>query len=578
MAAHDVLSSLSGLYTTGRSLLGSGMPIDDLLSGRLSGHALALAARALRQPRIAALGAEVVRRDFEIEALWTLLEGDEPIEPDVVPRQSRPPRPRGAQVELPEAPVWALTTRAIARAYREGRTTPEALLDQLLAAHDRLAQRQPLLACLWTRDESGARAAARAAGQRLRDGQPRGLLDGVPLLVKEQIAVKGLPRRLGHELPGPSPMAADAALVARLREAGALIVGQTAMTELGLSPLGINAKRPPLRNPHHLERVAGGSSTGSGVAVALGLTPIAVGADGGGSIRIPAALCGVYGLKPTYGRVPRSGDGFSGSVNHDGPIAASVHDLALFLDAAAGPDAGDPASLHAPERPSFVEAAQSSVRDLRVGIDPVEWRDAEPRVQRACEQALKALEAAGAVLVDVKMPLARTALSLGALTIVSETYASMIRSFEQHRDAYGLDVQVFMQVASQLSLKEYVWAQMLRERLRVQVARTLLEVDALALPTTASTAPSVSDADDRTGRLDTAGVKAMTRFTFLGNLTGLPAGSVPVGVDPEGLPIGLQIVGDAWDEGTVLALMAELERSGAARSPRCAHHLALLDD
>jgi aspartyl-tRNA(Asn)/glutamyl-tRNA(Gln) amidotransferase subunit A len=553
------------------------MSVDDLLSGRLTGHALALAARAMRQPRIAALGAEVVRHDFGIPELWTLLEGDEPLEPDAVARQARAPRPRGPQVELPEAPPWAFTTRAVARAFREERTTPERLLEQLLSTYDRLAQRQPLLACLWTRDESAARSAARAAGQRLRDGRARGLLDGVPIVVKEQIAVKGLPRRLGHELPGPSPMAADAALVARLREAGAVIVGQTAMTELGLSPLGVNPKRPPLRNPHHLERVVGGSSTGSGVAAALGLTPIAVGADGGGSIRIPAALCGVYGIKPTLGRVPRSGDGFAGSLNHDGPIGASVHDLALFLDVAAGPDAGDPVSLHAPARPSFVEAAQSSVRGLKLGIDAAEWRDAEPKVQRACEQALKALEAAGVILVDVKMPLARTALPLGALTIVCETYASMRQSFERHREAFGLDLQVFMQLAAHLELREYLWAQLLREKLRVQVARTLLEVDALALPTTAATAPAVSDVDERTGRLDTAGVKAMTRFTFLGNLTGLPAGTAPVGVDAEGLPIGLQIVGDAWDEGTVLALMAELERSGAARSPRCPHHLALLE-
>jgi aspartyl-tRNA(Asn)/glutamyl-tRNA(Gln) amidotransferase subunit A len=553
------------------------MPIEDLLSGRLSGRPLALAARALRQPHIAALGADILRRELGIHELYALIEGGEAFEPDMAPRAGRPPRSRGPLVELPDAPPWAFTTRALAAAYREGRTTPEKLLNKLFAEYDRLAARQPLLACLWTRDEAGARAASREASERLRANQARGLLDGVPIVVKEQIAVKGLPRRLGHELPGPSPMARDAALITRLREAGALIVGQTAMTELGMSPVGINGKRPPLRNPHHIERTAGGSSTGAGVATAVGLTPIAVGADGGGSVRIPAALCGVYGLKPSYGRVPRSGDACTGTMNHDGPLAASVHDLALFLDVTAGHDLGDPSSLHAPPKPSFVEATRSSVRGLRVGVDEATWRDADQAIQRACEKALKSLETSGAVIVDVKLPLSRHALALGTLTIAAEAYAGMARSFELYRDAFGLDMQAFMHMVAQLTTREYLWAQMLRERVRREVAHAFLEIDALAMPSTEQTALSVNDVDERTGRLDAAGIRAMCRHMFLGNLTGLPAGSVPVGIDPEGLPIGFQLMGDAWDEATVLALMAELERTGAARSPRSPHHLALLE-
>lgn len=553
------------------------MPIDDLLSGRLSGHPLALAARALRQPRIAALGADVLRHEFGIDALEALITADDALELDISPRAARAPRPRGPAVEPPVSAPWAFTCRAVAEAYRQARTTPEQLLEGLLGSYDRLAQRQPLLACLWTRDEQGARAAARASGERFRAGRPRGPLDGVPIVVKEEIAVKGLPRRLGHELPGPSPMPYDATLIARLRDAGALIVGQTAMTEVGMSPIGINAKRPPLRNPHHIERAAGGSSTGSGLAVALGVAPIAVGADGGGSIRIPSAMCGVYGLKPSFGRVPRTGDAFAGGMNHVGPIAASVYDLAAFLDVVAGPDKADPASLHQPEKPSFVAAVQSSVRGVRVGIDEAEWRDAALPIQRACEEALKALEQSGAVLVDVKIPLARHATALGALTIAAETYASQAASFARHRDTYGLDMQAFMHIVAHLDLREYLRAQMLRARLRVEAQRAFAEVDVLAMPTTASTALSVNEADDRTGRLDVEGIKAMTRYCFFGNLTGLPAGTVPVGMDPEGLPIGFQLVGDAWDEATVLAVMAELERSGAARSPRSPHHLGLLD-
>lgn len=555
------------------------MPIEDLLSGRLSGRSLALAARALRQSKIAGLGADALRRDLGITELSGLLSGDEPLEFDVAPRVGRAPRTLEVALDAPSPPRWAFTAARLTQGYAEARITPEQLLQQLFADADRLAQRQPLLACLWTRDEVGAREAARASAARFRAGKSLGPLDGVPVVVKEQLAVRGLPRRLGHELPGPQPVLADATLVARLREAGALILGQTAMTELGLSPIGINPKRPRLRNPHHIERTAGGSSTGSGIAVAVGLSPIGVGADGGGSIRIPAAISGVYGLKPSFGRVSRAGSALSGSVDHMGPLGASTLDLALFLDAVAGFDPRDSASRHAPKSAvRYADAVRASVRGLRLGVDERELRDADPAIQRACEQTLKALVASGVSLVDVTLPLARHAAALGSLTIGAETYATMASTFAEHRDAFGLDVQAFMHIIAQLSAHEYLEAQRFRERMRVEVARVFHGVDALALPTTAKTALPVSDADERTGRIDAAGIRAMCRFTFLANLTGLPAGSAPVGVDAEGLPIGFQIVGDAWDEATVLALLAELERSGAARSPRSPHHLALLGE
>lgn len=554
------------------------MAIEHLLSGRLSGHPLALAARALRQPRIAALGADVLRGEMGITGLADLIEGNERLEPSATPRTGRTPREAGEMVEPPVAPSWAPTCEALTNAFLQGRSTPERVLEHVFSEADRLAQRQPLLGCLWTRDELGAREAARASSQRYARGRPKGALDGVPVLIKEQIALRGLPRRLGHELPSPAPMQHDATLVARLREAGAIVVGQTAMTELGMSPIGVNPNRPALRNPHHVERAAGGSSTGAGIAAAVGLIPIAVGADGGGSIRIPAAICGVFGLKPSFGRVSRKGDAFTGSLNHLGPLGPSTRDLAVFLDAVAGADPGDPLSLAAPPHlgGSFERAIRRSVKGLKIGVDAKEWRDADSAIANAGEQALKALEQAGARLVEVTIPLAASALPIGALTIAAESYACYSHAFERQREAFGLDVQAFMLMVNQLSAREYLWAQTLRERLRVQIARSFGEVDALALPTTAKTGLPLSSTDDRTGRLDAQGVRAMCRYTFLGNLTGLPAGTVPVGLDPDGLPMGLQIVGDAWDEFTVLALMAELERSGAGRVLRPPHHVDLL--
>lgn len=554
------------------------MGLEDLLSGRISGAALLGAARALRKPAVARLGARILKRDLQLDRMLEQVDGHEFVEPDVAPRAARPGRTLGEPLGLPSSPSWALTSASITQQYTRG-VSPEAVLERMLAEADRLAQRKAWLRCVWTRDELGARAAARASAARYREQRPLGPLDGVPVLIKEQIAVAGLPCRMGGDLPGPSPMATDATMVARLRAAGAVIVGQTAMTELGLSPIGVNPKRPPLRNPHHVERTAGGSSTGSGVAVAVGLVPCAIGADGGGSIRIPAAMCGVYGLKPSYGRVSRAGDAFSGSVDHLGPLAASTHDLAVFLDVMHGPDTKDPASLHAvaPTLP-FADAVTRSVRGFSIGVDEHEWRDADPAVAKACEQALKTLSAQGVEIVDVTFKLARHATAMGALTLAAEAYASTSYEFARHMDVYGADVQAFMHIASVLEAKEYLWAQTLRERLRREVAARLLEVDLLAFPTTAKTALPVSETEERTGRLDAQGVRAMCRYTFLANLTGLPAGTVPVGLDPDGLPIGLQLVGDAWDEASVLACMSELERCGAARTPRAPHRAELFEE
>lgn len=555
------------------------MQIEHLMSGRLSGKSLALAARALRRPKLAAIGADVLRRELGITSLAALRVGPEILEPDIAPRAARAPRSLSSIANTPESQVWATTAEALTRGYRQRRFSPDELLTRVLAEADRLSDRQPWLRCLWVRDEQGARDAARASTERYARAQPLGPLDGVPLVVTEQLAVTGLPRRVGNGLPSDALMEYDAAIVARLRAEGAIIVGQTAMTELGLSPLGVNSKRPALRNPHHVERIAGGSATGAAIAVSVGLTPLAIGADGGGSIRVPAALCGVFGLKPSFGRLSRAGDVIGGSLNHVGPIGASTRDLALCLDVAAGADSSDPSSLHAPRpRSPFAAAIARGVRGLSVGVDEREWSEAEPAVQRAGEQALRALVQSGVSLVDVDIPLARYASQIGFVTVAAELGSSFAHSFAQRRDEFGLDTQVLLWVSAQLGAREYLRAQALRESLRREVRSALQEVDALALPTTQRTALPANDVDDRQGRLDAAGVRALCRYTFLGNLTGLPCGTAPIGLDPEGLPIGLQLVGDAWDENTVLALMAELERSGTAHIARPPYHVDLLGD
>lgn len=554
-----------------------GMGIEELLAGRLSGKPLVLVAQALRNPRVASLGADVLRRELGIHKLESLEAEGAPLMLELTPRAARPPRELEGTLPAPTTPAWVGTAELFTAAFRAGKSTPTALLERVLSEIDSLARRQPKLRCFWLRDDDNARRAAAASTQRYAKDAPLGPLDGIPVAIKEHLAVRGLPCRDGHDLPDDELAARDSTVVARLRAAGAIIIGQTTMTELGLSPIGINPKRFPLRNPHHIERTAGGSSTGSAIAASLGLTPFSVGTDGGGSVRTPAAICGVFGLKPTFGRISRGGGKLPGSVTHIGPIGASTLDLAHFLDAASGPDPEDITTFAAPPiTRTFASCTQRSVRGLTLGIDPDELRDADPRIVRVVEQSIHSLETCGVQIREIKLPLASHAFAIGSLTILAELCADAALSFQRHAAAYGPDVQTLMQLTRPFSARELMRAQKLRERLRIELQRVFQQVDALASPTTMSTALPVTTAEDRYGRIDAKGVRAMCRHTFLTNLTGHPAASIPVGIDDEGLPIGLQLIGDVWDEGTLLSLMAELERLGVARAARPPYHVELL--
>jgi aspartyl-tRNA(Asn)/glutamyl-tRNA(Gln) amidotransferase subunit A len=456
-------------------------------------------------------------------------------------------------------------------AYRTGRVSPREIVRRAIDEARRLAALDPTVGPICELAEQAALEEAAASEQRWRDGHPR-LFEGVPWAVKEQTAVRGLARRAGTAFLDPSPCAEDATSVARVRAMGAVTIGTTPMTEFGMTPNGANAKRSMPRNPHDVHHLAGGSSTGSAVAVATGLVPFALGCDGGGSIRIPASINGVFGIKPTWGRISRSGDYSGGSVSHLGPIACSTVDLAHALEALSGHDPADPQTFAAPRREggSFVQALARGVRGLVIGVVESEWEAASEPVQRAGRAALAALEKEGAVLVPLRLELAASAASIGYVIIATEARAALRTEWRNHADEMGDDLQVSFSALDAFSAIEYLDTCRLRSGLRREVARAFGTVDLIALPTTTRAAQKVSDTDMRTGFLDTRVMDGLCRFTFLGNLTGLPALSAPVGCDAIGLPVGLQLVGDAWDEATVIAASAHLERIGVAvpRRPR----------
>ncbi len=540
---------------------------------RLNGLPLRNVARIART-RVGSLALQrILRQELRIDGLRAVpeeLRGDVPL--DTRPIAARPPRELPAKDLPPPEGGWSPSIERFARAYREGRTTPREVVTGALAEARRLAAMDPPMGPLCEYADEQALEEADAATKRWRAGTPLGPLDGVPWAVKEETAVRGMPLRGGTAFLDASPREADSTCVARVRASGAIALGLTPMTEFGMTPNGANSKRTMPRNPHSTDRLAGGSSTGSAVAVATGLVPFALGFDGGGSIRIPAAITGVFGIKPTWGRVSRAGSIAKGSVSHAGPIARSTFELAHALELMSGHDPDDPQTLAAPHRPSgsFVAATSRDVRGLVIGVPDAEWRDASEVVARAGKSALAALERDGAKLVPVSFELMKHAPAIGYVTIACEARAGLRTEWREHADEMGDDLQVSFSALDAFSAMEYLDTARLRHGLRREMARAFTHLDLLALPTVVAPAAKVSSADMRSGFLDTRVLDGLCRFVFLGNLTGLPALSAPVGCDTDGLPLGLQLVGDAWDEASTLTAAAHLERLGIAvpRRPR----------
>jgi aspartyl-tRNA(Asn)/glutamyl-tRNA(Gln) amidotransferase subunit A len=481
----------------------------------------------------------------------------------------RPPRSWQSQAGGAAATAikpWSPTSASIANAYRIGDTSPRILLEQCLRYARDLQARScgPLSE---VREQEVLRAADKST-ERWRNGKQLSAMDGVPFAVKEQIAVTGYSRRLGTSFLPLTNLDYDATIVARLRALGAIPVGLTPMTEFGMTPTGVNSKRAMPRNPHNAARIAGGSSTGSGVAVATGLVPFALGADGGGSIRIPSAMCGIFGIKPTWGRMSRHGDPSGGSVAHVGPMASSMTDLAHVLAATSGHCAQDDETAHTPAPADYVQSTQSSIRGVVIGVCKGEWADAAKDVGAAGESALRALEKRGAVLRDIELPIAKHAAAMGYVTIACEARANLRENWRDHADDMSHDLQVSFAALDAFSAMEFADVQRLRGGLRREAALALQTIDAFALPGMQQTAREVSDAQHLSGILDAELIDGLCRFMFFGNLTGLPALVAPIGTDKDGLPYALQLMGDAWDEGTLLAIGAEMEREGIAQVQR----------
>ncbi|MCD6498164.1 MAG: amidase [Deltaproteobacteria bacterium] len=460
------------------------------------------------------------------------------------------------------------TISELADAYRGGRTNPVAIAKKILDAVAEFdANKPPLRAFIAQRSED-VMEMAEASHVRHQKGEPLSLLDGMPIAVKDEIHQKGYPTTVGTSFLGTIPQDQDATVVARLRAAGAILVGKTNMHEVGIGVTGINPHHGPARNPYDLARITGGSSSGSAAAVASGLCPVALGADGGGSIRIPSGLCGVVGLKPTYGRVSEHGAfPLCWSVAHLGPIAGTVADTLEVYRVIAGKDNKDPNTWSQPD-PVFSGILDGSLENMTLGVCPEFFNQADDEVVAACRQTIHAMEDLGARTKEVSIAGLAYVRPVQYLTIGVEMAAALYEYRKEDKTRFGADTRVLLQVASSAPAVDYVRAQQLRGRIIAGFDAALAGVDVLVSPTTGRTAAPISAQAAKTGESDEALLESLTEFSFAANLTGLPAVTVPVGYDEQGLPIGFQITAPAWREDLALRCAAAVERTVERQRPQ----------
>jgi aspartyl-tRNA(Asn)/glutamyl-tRNA(Gln) amidotransferase subunit A len=454
---------------------------------------------------------------------------------------------------------------------RAGRLSSLALTQALLA---RSHAAQDTIAAFITITDAPALAAAQRADAELAQGLDRGPLHGIPLGIKDIIATADAPTTANSRVLDPAwGQRDDATVVRKLREAGAVLLGKLGLHEFAIGwPDPATGFRIP-KNPWDLTRTPGGSSSGTGAAIAAGLILGGLGTDTGGSIRGPAAFCGISGIKPTFGRVSKEGCVPLGySLDNIGPMARTVRDCALMLQVLAGFDPLDPCSASTPV-PDMLAGLDGSLDGVRIGVPREYFFDVpelNPQVKQAVQAALDQLASAGATVVDVELPHAAVARAAQRVIMFGEAYAYHEPDLQTRPELYGTYTSQQLRTGAFYSAADFVQAQRVRSLVKAEADRALSEVDVLVTPTALDVAPTFEGYDP----------DAMRRQpTFMGiwNLTGLPALSVGCGFSEAGLPIGLQIIGKAFDEPMVFKVGDAYQRltDWHTRQPQAAQELQL---
>jgi aspartyl-tRNA(Asn)/glutamyl-tRNA(Gln) amidotransferase subunit A len=435
---------------------------------------------------------------------------------------------------------------------------------EVVRAHlDRIAAVDSKLRAFITVCADSALESARAAEADLMAGRGVGRLHGVPWAPKDLYSTRGVRTTGGSKILADSVPSEDSTVVARLARAGAILLGKLNMHEFAYGPEGLNAHYGDARNPWSADahRITGGSSSGSGAAVAAGLAPGSLGSDTGGSIRIPASLCGITGLKPTYGRVSRAGVlPLAWSMDHVGPMTRSARDCALMLSVIAGYDPADPTTSVLPV-PDYGAALTGDVKALRVGLLRAHFTDpAAADVRAAVDASAKQLEQAGAVVDEVNLTQVTHVATGSAAIVASEALAYHAPWMRSRPQDYQPDVRERLRLGAFVNGAHYVRAQQIRALVTREVDEALARRDVLLAPATPLVAPLLGEREAALGDGPSDVRAALLRCTRPFNFSGHPACAAPCGFTPGGLPIGLQIVGRPFDEATVLRVVDAYQR------------------
>jgi len=453
-----------------------------------------------------------------------------------------------------------LSAVELVEGYRSGSFTPSDVIDEVI---DALVETDELCNVMVTPMFDSARKAAAVATNAWHSGTPQGPLAGVPVTVKDLIFVAGVPARGGAPALENFVPEVDAAVVTALREAGAIITCKTTTCESGYKLTADSPVSGVTRNPWRLDRTSGGSSGGAAAAVAAGCGPLALGTDGVGSIRVPASFCGVFGIKPTFGLVPRAPGFFPpswASLAHTGPIGRTVRDVALLLEIIAGYDIRDAASL--PVAPRRMDVTPGSLKGLRIAFTPdLGFAAVSPDVRAAFSSAVETLAELGAEMVSDPTGIDPEALERTIKPIAyTEQAAAIMGREEALLSRSDLDYNTVIARGRDYRGTEYVDAMHRRTQLRYRFVELFRRADLLVTPTVAVTAFAAGTLGvDKIDERPVDSHLGWSPFSWPINLAGLPAATIPCGSDSDGLPIGLQLVAPWLQEQRIFRVAAAFE-------------------
>ena len=457
-------------------------------------------------------------------------------------------------------PVWASASE-IAQAVNAGTLSATTVVEETLGV---IAARDPLLNTFTSVTDTRARKRAEMLDSRRAQGQPIGPLAGVPFAVKNLFDVAGLPTLAGSKINRDLPPAGrDAPLIERLEAAGAILVGALNMGEYAYDFTGENVHYGPSRNPHDLKRMTGGSSGGSGSAVAGGLVQLALGSDTNGSIRVPSSLCGIFGLKPTYGRLPRNRTfPFVASLDHLGPFARSVRDLALAYDVMQGGDPDDPVCVERGIEPAS-ETLERGANGLRIAVAGGYFQKGLfPEAHVALDQVAAALHAND----EIEIPQAALARSAAYVIAAIEGASLHLERIRKRAKDFDPAVRDRFIAAAMVPGTLAVKAQKFRRWYQAEVRKLFERVDAILAPATPCTAPAIGQQTFNLAGVDLPVRANLGLYTQPISFIGLPVAAVPIPLEP--LPIGIQIIAAPWREDVALRVAYALEKMGVAAAPR----------